>query len=115
MNIFRGFHALALLPCAILMATPALADGPFDAASHVDDAQLAYVTGRQDLNLVNETKQAASVSNNSVVGNSTTGIVNISDNAFQNLSGLSVVNANTGNNVAINASMQVNVFINPTP
>ena len=37
--------------------------------------------------------------------------INLSDNAFQNATGLTVINANTGNNVAMNASLTVNVVM----
>ena len=49
------------------------------------------------------------VANNSVSGNSVTGDVVIDGNAFQNVQGLAVISANTGNNVAINSAMNVTI------
>ena len=48
-----------------------------------------------------------------VTGTSTTGNVQIVGNAFQNLQGLAVINANSGNNVAINAALNVTVNLAP--
>ncbi len=42
---------------------------------------------------------------------STTGEIRIADQALQNASGLTVINNNTGNNVAMNASLNVNLVI----
>jgi hypothetical protein len=53
------------------------------------------------------------VADNHIVGNVSTGDVTIDGNAFQSLNGLAIVNANTGNNVAINASLNVNVALSP--
>ena len=92
--------------------TPA-ADGAF--AGPVADDVLQAVAGREDVTQIAQADQAATVTRNSVGDNSATGEVRISDNAFQNLSGLSVLNVNTGNNVAINASMNVNISLLPTP
>ena len=59
--------------------------------------------------------QQATVTRNSVGNNVQTGDAKISDNAFQNLSGLSIVSVNTGNNVAMNAAMNVTISIQPAP
>ena len=87
---------------------------PF-AASALDDGTLGAIAGRQDTHQAATSSQVAGVSQNSVGNNAVTGDAKISDNAFQNLSGLSILNINTGNNVAINASMNVNIAIQPTP
>jgi hypothetical protein len=89
-------------------ATPA----PFVAAA-LDEASLGSIAGREDVNQVSKASQIAGVSQNSVGNNSVTGEARIADNAFQNMSGLSILNVNTGNNVAINAAMNVNISILP--
>lgn len=103
----------SLLVAGTLAAGTALKAQPFAAEAALAEAELARTTGREDVTQLNSADQANQVSNNSINGPSVTGTIRIDDNAFQNMSGLSVLNANTGNNVAINASMQVNVAINP--
>lgn len=76
---------------------------------------LGAATAREDISQVASSEQTATVSGNSVNGQSTTGALNIDGNAFQNQSGLTIVNANTGNNVAVNASMNVNIVFTPPP
>ena len=92
------------------VATPAAT--PFGASAIGDDA-LGGIAGREDTNQYAIANLNAGVSRNSVGDNSTTGDAKISDNAFQNLSGLSILNINTGNNVAINAAMNVTISITP--
>jgi hypothetical protein len=96
----------------IVEATPRVQEDAFQAAP-VEDATLQSVAGKADLSLVAETESTATVTDNSVGDNSTTGEIRVNDNAFQNLSGLSLLNINTGNNVAINSAMNVNIAINP--
>lgn len=107
-------HLLFLI--AMCASTPAIAQvisaEPFAGAAVTDDT-LAATTGRADLNQASWAELRATVSGNSINGPSATGTIVIDGQAFQNLNGLSVLNANTGNNVAINSSMQVNVAINP--
>jgi hypothetical protein len=57
--------------------------------------------------------QDATSTNNSVEG-SVTGNSSISDGAFQGSNGFVILNSNTGNNVAINSSMNVNIIM-PSP
>lgn len=84
----------------------------FDAAP-VAEATLAATTGREQANWLNATStNTAVVADNTVGDNSVTGAVNISDAAFQNGSGISMINFNTGNNSSINAAMSVNLQIN---
>lgn len=97
---------------ALLGTTAASAASPFDAAP-VADAALAGIAGKADPTQAVLANNSATVANNRVVGISTTGVISIDGNAFQNLNGLAVINANTGNNVAINASLNVNVAIRP--
>lgn len=104
----------------VALAPPALAqevtsaDQPF-AAIALSEATLGKIAGREDSAQISYSQQTSQVSRNSIGDNSRTGDALISDNAFQNLSGLSILNVNTGNNVAINASMNVNIAINPLP
>ena len=81
----------------------------------VADDQLKEIAGREDTSQVSQAELNAQVTRNSVGNNSTTGAAEISGNAFQNMSGLSILNVNTGNNVAINAAMNVNLSISPAP
>jgi hypothetical protein len=92
----------------------AVAPAPF-APPAVDEDALSKIAGREDTAQSSYANQVAGVSNNTVGDNVRTGDATISDNAFQNLSGLSVLNVNTGNNVAINAAMNVNIAISPNP
>ncbi len=85
----------------------------FAAAQTIDDAQLRRIAGREDVAQHALADQVAGVSQNSVGDNVRTGDARIADNALQNLSGLSILNVNTGNNVAINAAMNVNIAIVP--
>jgi hypothetical protein len=89
------------------------AEHPFGAASTVSDAALDQATAREDLSLVAETEQASEVSGNSVTGRSNTGDIRIADQAFESASGMTIVNANSGNNVTINASVNVNIVVAP--
>ena len=109
-KIVTAALAVALMAPSMVMAQ----DAAFAVEALPDDTLQANA-GREDINLIAQADLNASVSKNSIGNNSVTGDVKIADNAFQNLSGLSVLNLNTGNNVAINASMNVNISINPAP
>lgn len=85
---------------------------PF-AAPKLAESDLQAIAGREDTTQVATNDQLAGVSQNSVGDNVVTGEVRIDGNAFQNMSGLSILNINTGNNVAINAAMNVNISITP--
>jgi hypothetical protein len=101
-----------ILAAALLAATPASAQ--FADLAPVADEELHAIAGRADLNEVTqraEVRNTSTVSNNSVNGTSVTGTINFDGSALQNMTGLSVFSANTGNNVSINAAMNVNVAI----
>ena len=87
------------------------AAGAFDPIEAVDEDTLSAIAGREDLNQITQNNQRNTVANNSVTGNSVTGAVQIDGQAFQNLSGLALINANSGNNVAINSAMNVNISL----
>lgn len=104
--------AAILLPAAVqAQQVPVQEASPF--AGALDDDALGAIAGREDTRQASVANQVAGVSRNSVGDNSTTGDAQIAGNAFQNLSGLSILNVNTGNNVAINAAMNVNISISP--
>ncbi len=103
----------AAVPAAAQDTPPAPA-APFGSDA-ISDASLQSVAGREDTQQVSFANQTAGVSNNSIGDNARTGDARIEGNAFQNLSGLSILNVNTGNNVAINAAMNVNIAIAPAP
>lgn len=103
---------LRFVPIGLLaLAAPAWGqDTPF-AAPPIADGALKEIAGREDTNQAAIANQTAGVAQNSVGDNSRTGDARISDNAFQNLQGLSILNVNTGNNVAINAAMNVTISL----
>lgn len=104
-----------------LAATPVMAQdqepqpgAAFTQGMALSEADLGAIAGREDRGtLIAQADQRNTVQNNSVVGNSVTGTVTIDGQAFSNLSGLAVISANSGNNVAINSAM--NVVINLAP
>lgn len=106
--------AVAASPTTVMAQTtePVAA---FGAAGALDDQMLGAVAGREDTQQAATANQVAGVSQNTVGNNVQTGDAKISDNAFQNMSGLSILNVNTGNNVAINAALNVNISLQPTP
>ena len=91
-------------------------DQPFAGAAIADDAQLARATGREDIKDIQQTvnvQNTSTVSGNTINGDPTTGTISIDGASFGGFNGLALVNANTGNNVSINSSMNVNVAIQP--
>ncbi len=103
--------ALAAQPAAAQDGATAPA---FEGATISEDA-LGAIAGREDVQQQANSTQNAGVAQNSVGDNARTGEANIAGQAFQNLSGLSIVNVNSGNNVAINAAMTVNIALAPQP
>ena len=95
-------------------AVEAEVSSPFAKAKPIAEASLATIAGREDINQLTNADQTNSVSDNEVGDNSVTGELSISDRAFSNTTGFIILNANTGNNVAINASIQVNVALPQT-
>lgn len=78
----------------------------------ISEAELAATTGREKSDWMSASaNNNAVVSGNQVGDNNVTGNVNVTDSAFQNVSGISMVNFNTGNNSSINAAMSVNLHI----
>jgi len=85
---------------------------PFAETAPVAAEQLGSIAGQADVQQAVSAQNKAEVSRNSVSGNSVTGTIGLG-NAFQSMNGLSVLSANTGNNVAINSSLNVNIAIHP--
>ena len=88
-------------------------EAPFASATPVSGSELRAVAGQADLALVVRAQNTSSVSNNSVSGQSQTGGIRFDPQSLSDLNGLSLLSANTGNNVAINASLNVNIAIRP--
>ena len=87
---------------------------PFAGAAIADDAQLASVAGKENINDIQQTvnaKNTSTVSGNIINGDPVTGDISIDGASFGGFNGLALVSANTGNNVSINSSMNVNVGI----
>ena len=77
--------------------------------------QLEQASGRQGVPVqlqLNDNQQSAVVTGNTLSGPSMTGNNMISDQAFGNMSGIATVIQNTGNQVVIQDSTQVNILIN---
>jgi hypothetical protein len=91
---------------------PAREVSPFGETAPVENRELNKVTGQSDLAQVVSAQNTSTVSGNTVTGNSQTGTIHFDSSSFQNLNGLSLLSANTGNNVSINSSLNVNVAIN---
>ncbi|SFL83845.1 hypothetical protein [Marinobacter zhejiangensis] len=78
-------------------------------------SQLEASSGRQGIPLqwqINQAEQNAGLSDNVLSGSVVTGDNMISDQAFQNMSGIATVIQNTGNQVVIQDSTQINILIN---
>jgi hypothetical protein len=105
--------AASALPAASLTAqVPSPELTPF--ASHTVGAEeLSQITGRADTAQQIRAQNSSTVANNTVSGQSETGQINFDAGSFQALAGLSLLSANTGNNVSINSSLNVNVSISP--
>jgi hypothetical protein len=113
----RLFLALAAAFLTFAVAGGASAQStdelPFQAFQPVSSDRLATIAGEADIAGVITANNNSNVSGNTVTGHSVTGMISFDNSAFQNLNGLSVLSANTGNNVAINASLNVNVALRP--
>ena len=94
--------------------SPALAEQWMNASPLTDD-QLASASGRQGVTMqwqMNDTEQNASVAGNVLSGNVVTGDNHLSDSAFGHMNGIATVIQNTGNQVVIQDSTQINILIN---
>ncbi len=113
--LIAGALTLGLIAAPAMAQTAATAEpsSPFAQTSTVGDGQLSAITGMDNLGQYVMAQNTSTVSDNHVDGNSTTGTISFDTGSFQNLSGLQVLSANTGNNVAINSSLNVNIAIRP--
>lgn len=83
--------------------------------STLSEQQLNEASGRQGLPLqiqMNNSNQGANVSDNVLSGQVVTGNNLIDGGAFQNMSGVATVIQNSGNQVVIQDTTQINVLIN---
>lgn len=79
----------------------------------VTDGELAEITGRErTTNMLANSENTGIVAGNKIGDNGVTGAVNISDNAFSNVDGISMINLNTGNASVINSALNINLQIN---
>ena len=115
----------ALIGAVFVLATPAIAaEGaaepagpasavPFGTGAMLGADELQKIAGEADIAMQVRAQNSSTVANNSVGDNSVTGTIGFDGQAFQNLNGLALVSANTGNNVSINSSLNVNVALTP--
>ncbi|GGE52768.1 hypothetical protein GCM10011533_01520 [Streptosporangium jomthongense] len=113
-NVIRRMLRIACLimvmgPVAGMAAEEWMSEAPMSAD------QLEQFSGRQGIPVqvqLNDNQQSAVVTGNTLSGPSMTGNNMISDHAFGNMSGIATVIQNTGNQVVIQDSTQVNILIN---
>lgn len=113
-DIVKGMLKLAGVVLIIGSAPAAFAEDLLGLAP-MSAEQLESTSGRQGVPLqwqLNETEQNAMVTGNVMSGHSVTGDNMITDQAFSNMSGIATVIQNTGNQVVIQDSTQVNILIN---
>ena len=113
MKILHILLVALLVPLSAGTASAQVDQPLFTDAARMDGAELAQVAGRDDTSLIVRAQNSSNVSNNSVSGQSQTGTINFDAQSFSSLNGLSLLSANTGNNVSINSSLNVNVAILP--
>lgn len=109
-RILLAAGVLGLLPAA----PQALAEPWMNSPSLTDD-QLAGESGREGVSMqwqVNNAEQNGSVANNVLTGDVVTGNNYLTDQAFGQMSGIATVIQNTGNQVVIQDSTQINILIN---
>lgn len=113
-NVIRESMKAVLLWLAFGAGAMATAEERLD-LEVLDSHELAQASGRQGLSMqwqLNDSEQSGQVSDNVLSGNVVTGNNSISDQAFQNMSGIATVIQNTGNQVVIQDSTQINILIN---
>ncbi len=108
--------AMSAFPAVAAAEPPRPSPAPFQTAPAVSDDVLSGAHAKADLSLIDQVAavhNSSTVADNTITGDFTTGMVSIASDAFAGTTGLTLFNINTGNNVAINASMNVNVSIQP--
>ncbi|WP_201152771.1 hypothetical protein [Rhodothalassium salexigens] len=104
----------ASVDAAAMVADAARSEAdPFAGLTAIGGGELADLSGGETLNLgdvaVNLSGQSAQVDNNRMVGEFLNG--EIGDNRFDRISGINSFMFNTGNNVNLQSSIQVNVYV----
>jgi hypothetical protein len=103
---------VALFAAAAARASDVAGDAtPFESSVPVPETTLSTIAGRANVAMAVNANNTAQVNGNSVNGTSTTGDIRFDTSSFADLRGLSLLSANTGNNVAINSSLNVNVSV----
>lgn len=113
-NVIKRILKTACLLIAMGLAGSVLAEEWMTLPTMSVD-QLEDASGRQGIPLqlqINNNHQNGVVTGNTLSGSSVTGDNLISDQAFGNMSGIATVIQNTGNQVVIQDSTQVNIHIN---
>ncbi len=113
-NVIRTTRKVACLLVA-LGFTSGLCAEEWMNLTPMNAEQLDDASGRQGIPtqwLLNDAEQNALVSGNVLDGSVITGDNSISDRAFENMSGIATVIQNTGNQVVIQDSTQINILIN---
>lgn len=98
-----------------LITVPAVVWAGGDWPEPMSAEQLESANGRQGVPVqwqFNDSRQNASISDNVLSGPVITGDNRITDHAFENMSGIATVIQNTGNQVVIQDSTQINILIN---
>ncbi len=78
----------------------------------VSETDLASANGREGINIMDATTRNVSQIANNTVENSPSGQISVSESAFQNVSGISIISINSGATASINSAMSVNLQIN---
>lgn len=110
-NVIRRILQASVLLGLLCGLSPALAEQWMNASPLTDD-QLAIRQGVTMQWQMNDTEQNASVADNVLSGNVVTGDNHLSDSAFGHMNGIATVIQNTGNQVVIQDSTQINILIN---
>ncbi|WP_303291167.1 hypothetical protein [Marinobacter sp. SS5-14b] len=110
----RVINRMLMMFTLLVLSVPTWSED-WGGAEPMSAEQLEAASGRQGVSLqwqLNEAQQNAIVSDNVLTGPSETGDNRIADQAFQNMSGIATVIQNTGNQVVIQDSTQINILIN---
>jgi hypothetical protein len=103
----------------LALTTTAWAADPLSGLSAVGDGALGAtnIGVRNSVLNLSGVDQSANVDHTKIVvtGNGQANTGQIADNLVQNNSGLTTFLANTGNNVSVNNSTILNIFLNPLP
>jgi hypothetical protein len=113
--ITRVLGLALLTSTATALADTANSDETWLQQSALSARQLDQASGRQGVSLqlqMNNSNQSANVSDNVLAGQVITGNNLISGGAFANMNGVATVIQNSGNQVIIQDTTQINVLIN---